>query len=393
MKMMMIGRRIHSCDDLLNENVLQEDNDCFQALQRTFHNIKTPIPLGSGSDGAVFDIISRKKPFKEFALKLIPYAEGDNEKMRIWLKKIAIRQVQIACEVQSLSKFTSVHVRTLGYLICSDVPQKWKDYLPRGKDGKEYASKFDTFILMFMKKPLYSFNTRVEGGRYQFELGEYGLSLFFILLHSIYIGRKLLGFVHGDLAGRNILFDSFQKSSRRPENIIFVEVEGKKYAVRFYPGITPKLIDYGASSTTKHYRPGVEKRDLEKLLKALGERDDIKQQDWYQMLTDKRNMLDNDRFEERLEYVELDEGDEDWQGIAHYLQNADIFKNSRYIEEVVVVEKSNKKQKTMETCIFCHQEADLMFAGTDTSLKFCNSFCAEKIASFASFLPGSPVVE
>jgi len=376
--------RIHLCSELINTERIPVDNMCFERLKQIYINIETPFHLGSGEGGAVFKLSTRKLPRKDVAVKLLSYSDNNmddvNSEISKGVRAVAKRELAISCEINKLrKKYSSVFVTTLGYLLCSNVPKSWMDKLSKNNDN--YEKRFTEYLLIFMRKPPHSFLGKVEGDYYQFDLGKYSLSLFFLLLHGIYIGRKRLGFVHGDIASRNILFDDIHVDKEEEENWIPVRVENVNYLVLFHPGIVPKIIDFGTASTKQNYRRDTNRNDLSSLIKTLGERTDISNQEWYQTMTEP-NIWKNPDFEAREEYNNLPVMEDEWQELSDFLQTGRIFQDSEFIKVV----ESNKNARLVESCVFCHQEADLMFPGTNEH-RFCNSYCAEKIEDMADFLP------
>lgn len=393
---------IHPCSEVLNitNAWIEADNNCFNKIRKIYKAVESAVPLGSGSSATVFRLITQDSN-RSVAVKVIPYATGKTEKETSEdIRYIAVRELGIACEVNELAEMSPCFVRSYGYLACSDIPPSWRKKLPQNG----YIERFDVYILLFMEQPEYAFDGKMGGdGQYQLDFGHYGLSLFYLLLHAIYVGRKYIGLDHRDIAAKNILFANQFYEGDGDEKTIQLnfttkeEDEGEEYKkismVRFHSSIIPKIIDFGHSST-RRYPAEVGLRttnDVQDLLKMLGTRSDISTQKWYQFLTRNLTYEDDDYAEQleiRDEFEKLfsdDDETEGYEALEAFLRRGKLWKffQNDLIRRGKI--KNRKKPKTVESCIFCHSEAKVVFEGL-TNYKFCNSYCAQRVGELAHFI-------
>lgn len=365
--------RLHKCSEIIRpgRRVLPRDERCFESLEENFF-VETAFVLGRGMGGAVFALNPKTDRDPTVAVKLIPYSDeesrdrGDPD----WIA-FANTELAIACEVNALKDYSPCFVQTFGYLICANIPVEWRSAL-----DDSYAGRFEDYILMFMEKPLYTFG-RVEGNAYQLNLKNYGLSLFFILLHAIYVGRKYLQFAHGDIAPRNILFSTHNRANR----YINLSTENKTFYIDFLPNTIPKLIDFGHAHTQENQRPQQSLRDtdVENLVETLGSRDDIRTQDWYRILVE-------EEFEDRKEEAIHEEYDDFKTEVSHkrYKETSDFLESFTLFKEF---HREARHARVTEKCAMCCQQAcSVMFKGS-TTIGLCGDFCASKLRGIAHILP------
>jgi serine/threonine protein kinase len=391
---------IHPCSEVLDitDAWIEADNDCFKKIRAIYKAVEKAVPLGSGSSATVFRLIT-KDSNRSVAVKVIPYATGKTEKDTDEdTRYIAVRELGIACEVNELAEMSPCFVRSYGYLVCSDIPASWRKKLPQNG----YIERFDVYILLFMEQPEYAFDGKMGGdGQYQLDFDHYGLSLFYLLLHAIYVGRKYIGLDHRDIAAKNILFASQFYEGDGDEKVLQLnfttkeEDEGKEHKkisrVRFHSNIVPKIIDFGHSSTRRY--PGqvglYSKTDVEMVLKALGTRSDISNQRWYTFLTTNFT-YENDDYAEQLEIRDefeklTSDGPEEFEALETFLRRGKLWKF--FEDDLIQIGKirNRKKPKTVESCMFCHLEAKVAFEGLK-NYRFCNSYCAQRVGELAHFI-------
>jgi hypothetical protein len=86
----------------------------------------------------------------------------------------------------------------------------------------------------------------------------------FLLLHGLYEARARFNFEHGDIHAGNIMMELARDS---PVVVRYGQMEAELQAV-----FTPRLIDYGKSTTTSHAGPGHATNDIQFVQNTFWER-------------------------------------------------------------------------------------------------------------------------
>lgn len=371
---------LHRCRDAppLDE-WLEHDAGCMQKIFKVY-GTHPVVPLGEGVTGAVFELRERAHPTVVVAVKCIPYRSRPslttNAEAQVSIATAAQMELGIACEVNRLKKLTPAFVRTFGYLVCSTIPDEWRERLPvqhaSGMTPLSLRTDFDRYLLMFMERPEFEFDTINNGGRYKIPMEKYGISLFYILLHAIYLMRKYLRMAHGDFAPRNLMFSTYmleEGEEARPLKLFYKELDvGAK--VEFHAGLLPKIIDFGHSWSAKNPRNlAYTNNDIHMLWVTLGSRRDIRESAWYQEMQ---------RRPPRQWTALLRSEPHEWEIVQNFLLEARLF------EETPLIQKLVRKPQPIE-CTFCHQPARVTFE--NKQIHACSTFCASKVEGMSALLP------
>lgn len=351
---------MYSCSDLPNEPddvILKKHSKCNASFRERFSFYPMKV-LGKGTGGTVYSAFDKQDNSKQIAVKIIPYANR--------LEALSRKELGIACELNSLKDLTPVFVHTFGYLICNIIPSKWKTQLP-----PQYQNEA-MYMYIFMHKPDTGFLSSggLDDGRYMvtgLEKPKYAISLLFLLVHAIYVARKLLEFAHHDLHEGNIMFDISTSS----DGLFSLDVENITHQVKFMRGWVPKLIDFGNGTTKNHpyERAQNNGQDIFKMFNLFLKRKDL------------AKALDLDPVRERNVPL-LDSKYNDYKIVAKFLLNDPIFEN------VSTIERIQKKRLKLEQqmCNACGAApAAFEFKGRQTVL--CNEFCGSRIKSLSGILP------
>jgi hypothetical protein len=193
------------------------------------------IFLGEGDNGIV--------------LGLNGLNHNDRFAIKITYKDKFINEMKIACKLSNLKPFTQAFIHTYGWLQQLGLPKNWLKYLPtidqKDREINWQKYKIRPLIYIFMEHSTFRLWTPKPvsgnpGFAYMERVSEdTALKLLFILLHGLYIARKLLKFSHNDIHdGQIMLF-------RRPDienNIVLSE----GFEIEDCP-LIPKFIDFGTS--------------------------------------------------------------------------------------------------------------------------------------------------
>ena len=329
------------CSDLpkTDDVSLKRDRQCVKAFTEKFSYEPLTI-LGKGSVGSVFGVYYRDNMDVQVAVKILPYGKT--------LKTLTNKELGIACELNSLSSVTPIFVTTLGYHVCSKIPQSWKDNLDYDEESE--------YVYVYMSRPQVGF---ADMGGYAYKVAgldnrDYAISLLFILLHGLYVARKFLKFAHHDLHEGNFMFTPVDPA-KMPN--FELTVENVEHKVSFIRGWVPKVIDFGKSTTEKHpdtyamnnaedvakiFRLFKQRRDLEK---AVDLDELVKEQDPFEGLYNKQ-------------YRELLTSKFDnYKVIADFLLKDDLFQKVKTIERVVV---KRQKRGGEEVKTFCEKQLEYL---------------------------------
>ena len=375
---------MRSCDQApeTSDVILERGDNCVKSFKKRFRE-QPIVRLGTGSIGTVFSVYSQKRDDVKIAVKVLPYGEN--------LEELANRELGIACELNSLKRETPVFVRTIGYIICHKIPPSWKAQLVAYQNEALY-------MLMFMGRPEYDMlATGGQYGAYQvsgFEDRNQAIALLFMLFHAIYVARKELGFVHKDLHPGNVMFAPSRRNTREHQ----LNVEGTQFRVSLLDGgWTPKIIDFGSSSTTKYpnQRAMNNGEDIKNIVSMLQRRTDVAQS-----LNPEAYFGSNeDEYDSegvllppyKPQYRALMASKYDNPGVV-----ADFLLNDLLFEAVDTIEKDRKRVKRdatepIDTCVLCGNslESDLqMFEGREGA--FCRDYCHQRVKPLGPLFPFSP---
>jgi len=370
---------MHNCSDLpdITKQNLEKDEKCAK-LFRKHYIYNDPVEvLGKGSIATVFNVYSKTDINKQIAVKILPYGPD--------LDKLSNKELGIACELNSLRELSPIFVYTMGYIVCSAVPNEWKRKMDVYKDEPLY-------LYMFMHKPQVSFDERDKDTRdykvASLDEREYAISLLFILLHGIYVGRKLFEFVHHDIHAKNVMF-AYTEDDHQPFKL---SVENVEHNVSFIPHYVPKLIDFGRSSTKTYVDERSQNlgNDVETIFNLFNKRNDLQKSldlSFLEKSDREKNIPDPEtgRFTVyKKEYEELITSKYNNPGvIAKFLLHDDLFKNVRTINRT-----NTKKQKTkkIQSCITCGG-GEMKFEFKNREGGVCHEFCARQIGPLTMFLP------
>jgi serine/threonine protein kinase len=293
---------------------------------------------------------------KQIAVKVLPYGKK--------LETLSNKELGIACELNDLSKLSPIFVKTLGYIVCNKIPEEWKEQM--------FYQDESLYIMMFMHKPQAEF--AVSGGMpgaYKvmgFGTRDMAISLLFVLLHGIYIGRKFLQFVHHDIHEGNVMFSG---SLRKDPTHFHLKVEDSMYRVEFVKNWVPKLIDFGKSSTLKHpdERAKNTGTDVKTVFRLFKKRIDLQ----------KAINLDEEVNNKEL----LESKCDDSQILADFLQNDKLFTRASTIEKMV---KRRKVEEEIDACVVCGA-GPVQLEYNNRKGKVCHEFCGRQIEPISNLLP------
>lgn len=199
------------------------------------------------------------------------------------------------------------------------------------------------------------------------EKPKYAIALLFLLVHAIYIARKLLGFAHHDIHKGNIMFDISTSS----DGLFNLDVENISHQIKFIRGWVPKLIDFGYATTHTHPNEYAKNngQDINEIF------------DLFYMRRDLANAFNLDTVRKRNKML-LDSKYDDYKTVASFLLKDPIFENVNTIERI------QKKRLKLETqmCNTCGAApAAFEFKGRQTVV--CNEFCGSRIRALSGILP------
>lgn len=364
------GVGIHSCSELTSVNLdqLDVDQNCLDGILKDYVS-KTPIPINVGTTAAVFKIGSWDRRHDKIAIKAIPYSDH-----RL-LYSYANRELVVACKLQDVHNETPVFIQVFGYLICSDIPQEWRAFMP------STFNNMDLYMFLFMESPPYRMDSRgPNNGPYEIPLTLHNAdrALFFLLLHGIYVARKHLQFVHADISLGNIMF-----AERETKEPFRVDVLHNRYEVHFLEGFTPKFIDFGRSSIEGNQDPDTYGYiDVDELSKVFLLRDDLKQQKWLLNLRDERTRL-GDAF---MNNVGLTKGPE-YKVLGGFLV---VFARRMPVPQIQLLKEEDEDDNHIDRrfiCTMCDQKSVNVLEGKTTDISFCSQHCASKIQTFHKYIP------
>jgi hypothetical protein len=355
------SNKIHDCSEIPDFNNVKLDESCISTIQKKYTLLDTVKFLSGYNEDdfpvppPVIEIWSKENVKESIAVKILPWSKD--------FDVLSLRELNVACELNSLKDQTNVFVHVYGYLICKRVHNSWLKYPQISEFINSYKNKDDknmNIIYMFMEKPSSSF---MEQG-YYFDREELH-SLLFILLHALYVANDRLGFRHQDVHEYQILMD---RTNNQKDNNLYLAIKGQEYKVKRPQGMQPKIIDFGKSHTNNYPSDRDGFNDLSSLFLAFEKR--------YKVHKGKGGpSLGEIKYDSLKKVTDL--GDFAIQFYKENLMNTDDGdkpKNSKKI-------KMSKSQ-----CLFCGRLAYKRY-DINTKLRFCNEYCADKIKTMVPFLP------
>lgn len=383
-----VGGRMHSCRE--DPRVfIEDDEDKIQKLLEVY-STKPARALGVvdqfRSFARVFALYRKgKNPIDAFAVKVMNFEDRFlQEKGRI--------EIRIACMLNTIRKETPIFVYTLGYFICQglldekeeehnnlEITCAWRKELPHTIRNES------RFIHMFMHKPEFGFLS-TDGGEDSENVNynvrgftlDYVISLLFILFHGIYIARKRLGFMHGDIHAGNLMFTLTPGHVNTHFNLMVSKIQ---HNVSFISGFTPKVIDFGYSKAG--LKISHEQQDLEYFVETL-----MKHKEVSALFDLNAYFRTNNKKEWKPEYQKLfQSANNDPESIERFLLDDPLFQNVSSIEKA-----RPQKHRLVETCVVCGKH-DAAFRFQDTAAGLCSPFCSHRIGPLAHFLPREDFIQ
>jgi serine/threonine protein kinase len=366
---------MHDCSEFpvqTDDISLKHDKNCVKQFQKHY-SYKPVILLGKGTVGSVFAVHYKENMDNQIAVKILPYGKK--------LYKLSNKELGVACELNSLASASPIFLHTLGYLICKKIPQEWKEHLDYNKE--------EMYMYMFMHKPQAEF--AVSGGRpgaYKvmgFNNRDYAVSLLFVLLHGLYVGRKFLQFVHNDIHEGNVMFSA---SLRDDASHFDLSIENTDYKVAFISNWVPKLIDFGRSSTKNHPDTYAQNNgeDVAKIFNLFNKRIDLKKSLDLDSIVNNKDVYDPDTGDfigvYKAKYKDLMTSKFDnYQIIAKFLLEDPLF-------NVPTIEKQVLKRRKVDTrmCDACGGGPAKFEYENCKEGKVCHAFCGKNFNPISHIL-------
>lgn len=339
---------LHDCSELVYDEgpVYTDDKLSWQLEQDKYalSYITTNFAVsstffGKGSFGVVVGLnYIEKNDGSTLVVKIIPFQIEDSG---FYDPLIVVRDAQqelyISCQVNNLNDFTPVFIHTYGWLISEEIPKSWLKYINFQKI--QYADvKKKSYMFLFMEKAFYPF----DSDHVKFSNEGY-LTILFVLLHALYIGRRELQFTHSDLHMRNIMLDITR------EEYLQLKIEEEIFSIALPDCFLPKIIDFGLSRTEKAWQGGGHKNDVSTLFGAIITR--------------------AEKYDPEIDMSQISEFEEFDMDIVTLLTKHPLFDTIR----------RNKKHKKIENkCSMCGGEAKMRY-DTNNNFKYCHEYCANKM--------------
>lgn len=230
----MEGLRIHQCSELpdLPGAVIQKDEDCLVAITSRFSPVRW---LGMGEFGIAILLNAGLGDgrFQELVAKLTA-----NE------RDATAKELRIACELNQLHGDTPIFPHTYGWLMCDEIPQPWRRMLDLRQRNHVVMSPFREAPVLF------TFMQAVRHKWSEIPLwveNRYRVCLF-ILIHGIWVAGSRLGFHHQDIHPGQVMLQPSASGAAEESRFLF----GDNREARIMTAYTPRLLDYGFASTTRH---------------------------------------------------------------------------------------------------------------------------------------------
>jgi hypothetical protein len=323
---------LHSCSNAPTNNTDFKEKDiaCLREVSKHYITTNGGIRLGSGNNATVYKSHSRRNYEDTVAMKIVPYEDIGN------------KEVGIACELNSMKDLTPCVIRTYGYLVCD-------------RDG----------LLMFMEAPPYKW--KYADDPFPIQRREDAMA------HALYVLRKKLGFVHGDLHNDNVLLSVHAQNSVR---LFFNEHDYSDVDLPY--NMIPKFIDYGTGYTHRYEKLGPTRpfTDTQMLLNLFDATTRFGRAD-VSRLVDVRKLYQQHMSAQLQKIFETQEtGDYSHKIIRIMLRQKGIFDNVSTIHHGTL----GKEAKRAKRCSQC---------GVDdvTNGLLCGSYCDSMIGDMTRFLP------
>lgn len=361
---------LHPCSEAPsnNDDFKKTDAKCLQEISKYFITKDGGVKLGEGNNATVFKLHSIHHYELTVAVKIVPYANLGN------------KEIGIACELNQMKNFTPVVIRTYGYLVCdrNNLHKRWVRSVPVPYNNDSQ------YMLMFMEAPPYKWKYADDKDNpFPIEKKDDALALFFVMAHALYVLRKYLGFVHGDLHHDNILL-SIHPNQDAPVRLFF---DDNNYSDVTLPyGMMPKFIDYGTAYTNNYPSLGPQRpfTDTEMLLNLFDNTSRFGRNDISQLVNMKKLLkqkLSKPRLKEFLEPQSVDI-------LYTVLRNIGIFDNLTTIIHYKIEDEQRPLKRTKK-CIQCGiGEGTYKLQGKEGLL--CGEYCNGMIGDMAHFLPTEP---
>lgn len=349
--------KIHGCDELPKDTPIQRDADCLERIHDSYLAAKW---TGQGMHGMVLRLVTCKMG-------------GRSQDLIVKVGLIDEAELRIGCELNALYEFTPVFPHTFGWLVCHEIPHKWRRTMTYEQKQHKIATEYENPLLFIFVQP-------VDEKWVEFPLNgidhAYRTSLF-ILLHGLWVARTRLGFQHGDLHGNNLMLQP--QISRRQEP---VQLQYNQTEVLVYTELVPRIIDYGKSETTKNRQKGpAHKNDIRFLREEFSLRleDDAEN---YEGVVEERQAFFRLIASPEWKVAEADYTERGPDVLLPILQNV-------YFQIPEIVQHTTKRPLvSIDRCFSCcasnpghqirHQRAPPKY--------FCNAQCYEKIHGICPFI-------
>lgn len=332
--------KIHSCSELQDEAITVSDQNVLNFIATEFKFMKY---LGSGRLGHVF-LFSRGKD-EQITMKVMPCSKASEDEIRT------------ACVLNSVQPLTGIFTHAFGWLSCSTFPPTLVDYIApekRPDSMVEHIYLFSEYVPFAWNDPNFRFSDT------DFR------TMFFLLLHGIYIARREMDFFHHDIYDGNILLREVMASES--VHVQTTDVEFRVTGMRF----VPKLIDY-SESKTKPLSTSSKSRYKFSDLKMLAD----------EFLRKMEEQKDRDARRAFLKFTNSMEFEDACKQDASNSVVVDELLNNAYfaIPEIIRVDRPEKKLKPINRCFVCTTPAPYYF--DTTKWNFCSDSCARKMSSIS----------
>lgn len=349
--------KLHGCDELPALTKISTDADCLDRIQSVFRPLRW---LGDGENGIVLLL---------FALK----PEGKTEELvvKISLAASTETELRIACQLNETNAETPIFPHTYGWLVCDTIPAKWIAIL--SDEEREHD-----IIAAHTGPYMFTFIQPVQEKWIETPLvieERYRTSLFF-LLHGLWVARTRIGFVHGDIHGRNIMLQPNASYTKTTTFLRYGEIEAGVECV-----FVPRLIDYGEAHTQQYDMKGVYKANDLRLVR----------EEFYDRL--ERDAARYEAARPEFEALKLFIASQEWQRAeAHFDQGSEgilaLLQHPYF--EIPEIRRERVKQRRIEqrSCfVCCKPNVNQMIEHQYASPKyFCNSGCYSEIHAICQFI-------
>jgi len=229
---------LHPCSEAPKNSAdfKEKDANCLENIEFFFSTRDGGIRLGEGNNATVFKLVQRRNIENAVAVKIVFFETYGNS------------EVGIACELNSLMNLTPVVMRTYGYLVCDreDLHPVWVESVPAPFNVD------NTYMLLFMNIAPYRWKYDSEKNNpFPITRKDDALALLYTMAHGLYILRRDLGFVHGDLHDGNVML-TVNAHQDGPVRLFFSDTIYSDVTLPY--NIMPKFIDYGTSYTANYPR-------------------------------------------------------------------------------------------------------------------------------------------